>query len=151
MILINMHRQTILSIEMFIAYVTFISKMTWEMNSFYMFLYVTFLDAFFSTNLTDKHSSGRIFLDITIQHCRIPWSNWNISQFIHFQALLWVLETWAYKLFLALKLLPQNLHSYENKSGKWTLSICFTKFTFWALSFPQIVHLQARVWSDLPM
>ena len=48
----------------------------------------------------------------------------------------------TYKLFLALKVFPQNLQEYVNMFGKWTLSTWFTILIFCEFDFPHMEQMK---------
>ena len=54
-------------------------------------------------------------------------------------------------LFLLLNVCPQYLHSWLKESGKWTLSMCFTRLFFCVHSFPQTVHCHPELTPDFVM
>ena len=65
-----------------------------------------------------------------------------------FNQFLWFFCTCIYILFLLLNVCPQYLHLWVKESGKWTLSMCFTRLFFFVHSFPQTVHCHPEFTPD---
>ena len=112
---------------------------TGEMQVLNMFHQVCFLSCCLSTDRTNP-------LRFNILYC-IWWEicTWNIQEW-HCFSKWWFLDTWTLRLFLDRNVDPQNLQSYENESGKWTVWRWVIIWFFCPPFFKQIVH-----WKYVPL